>query len=168
MQAVIVSGDKDFYQLIAPHVSLLNPGRGGPAAVDSQWVDASNARERFGVAPDQVVDYLALVGDSSDNIPGVKGVGDKTARKLLETYGDLDTILAHASDVTGKRAREALLADADNARLSRELVTIRRNVPVRATIEDLCRAPMDVNRLETLYTELEFHTLAPRTRSALT
>jgi DNA polymerase-1 len=164
MQAVIVSGDKDFYQLIAPHVSLLNPGRGGPAAVDSQWVDASNARERFGVAPDQVVDYLALVGDSSDNIPGVKGVGDKTARKLLETYGDLDTILAHASDVTGKRAREALLADADNARLSRELVTIRRNVPVRATIEDLCRAPMDVNRLETLYTELEFHTLIPNVR----
>ncbi|HEU5171694.1 MAG TPA: hypothetical protein VFU46_14195, partial [Gemmatimonadales bacterium] len=72
LQAVIVSGDKDFYQLIGPGIALLNPGRGGPGAVEEQWVDESNASERFGIPPAQVVDYLALVGDSSDNVPGVK------------------------------------------------------------------------------------------------
>src|SRR6185295_16161523 len=96
VEAVIVSGDKDFYQLIEPGVFLLNPGRGGPAGVEETWVDESNASERLGVTPSQVVDYLALVGDSSDNIPGVKGVGEKGAQKLLAEYGNLDTILSRA------------------------------------------------------------------------
>ncbi len=81
--SVIVSGDKDFYQLIGPGIALLNPGRGGPAAVEETWVDESNASERLGVPPRQVVDYLSLVGDTSDNIPGVKGIGEKGAQKLL-------------------------------------------------------------------------------------
>src|SRR5207247_10010952 len=106
LQAVIVSGDKDFYQLIGEGVALLNPGRGGQAAVEEQWVDLSNASERLGVPPARVVDYLALVGDSSDNIPGVKGVGDKTALELIQAYGDLDGILARAAEIRGKRARE--------------------------------------------------------------
>jgi DNA polymerase-1 len=162
MQAVIVSGDKDFYQLIGPGVALLNPGRRGPAAVEEQWVDLSNAAERLGVPPEQVVDFLALVGDSSDNVPGVRGVGEKTARLLLEQYGDLDTILAHASDISGKRAREALTAEADNARLSRELVTIRRDVPVDVRIEELVAGEWDRDRLQQLYTDLEFHSLLPK------
>src|SRR3989454_989720 len=82
LQVVIVSGDKDFYQLIGPGIALLNPGRGGPAAVEEHWVDQTNASERLGVPPERVVDYLALVGDSSDNVPGVKGVGEKTALEL--------------------------------------------------------------------------------------
>ncbi len=84
VQVVIVSGDKDFYQLIGPRVALLNPGRGGPGAVEEIYVDESNAADRLGVPPGQVTDYLAMVGDSSDNVPGVKGIGDKGARKLLE------------------------------------------------------------------------------------
>src|SRR5207245_203872 len=83
VQVVVVSGDKDLYQLVRPGIALLNPGRGGPAAVEEHWVDATNAHERLGVPPERVVDYLALVGDSSDNVPGVKGVGEKTARELL-------------------------------------------------------------------------------------
>src|SRR5439155_27324295 len=83
LQAVIVSGDKDFYQLIGPRIVLLNPGRGGPAAVEEQWVDQANASERLGVPPERVVDYLALVGDSSDNVPGVKGIGEKTALEVV-------------------------------------------------------------------------------------
>src|SRR5439155_143447 len=86
LRAVIVSGDKDFYQLIGPRIALLNPGRRGPAAVEQQWVDESNAGERLGVPPERVVDYLALVGDTSDNVPGVKGVGEKTALELLKTF----------------------------------------------------------------------------------
>lgn len=99
LQAVIVSGDKDFHQLVAPGVALLNPGRGGPAGVDEQWVDESNGSERLGVLPSQVVDYLALVGDSSDNVPGVKGIGDKGAQKLLAEWGSLDAMLDRKSVV---------------------------------------------------------------------
>jgi len=162
LQTVIVSGDKDFYQLIGPHVALLNPGRGGPAAVEEQWVDPSNASERLGVPPERVVDYLALVGDSSDNIPGVKGVGEKTALELLSAHGDLDTILARAADLPGKRAREALLQHGDLARLSRELVTIRRDAPVTLDLDQLrVRAP-DTTRLAELFTELEFRSLIPK------
>ena len=80
INVVIVSGDKDFQQLVKPHVWLLNPGRGGPAGVEEQWVSVENGSDRLGISPVQVTDYLALVGDSSDNIPGVKGVGEKTAR----------------------------------------------------------------------------------------
>lgn len=161
-QAVIVSGDKDFYQLIRPGIALLNPGRGGQAAVEEQWVDETNASERLGVPPERVVDYLALVGDTSDNIPGVKGVGDKTAVQLLQTYGDLDTILARAADIPGKRPREALLQHADAARLSRQLVTLQRNVPVALDLDQLRLAPPDTGRLADLFTELEFKTLIPR------
>jgi DNA polymerase-1 len=156
LQAVIVSGDKDFYQLIAPGVALLNPGRGGAAAVEEQWVDESNASERLGVPPEHVVDYLALVGDSSDNVPGVKGVGEKTAVELLERFGDLDTVLARAAEIPGKRARDAVLRSTDDARLSRELVTIRRDVPIELDLEALRVKPPDTGRLRRLFAELEF------------
>src|SRR6185436_2095178 len=162
LQAVIVSGDKDFYQLIGPGIALLNPGRGGQAAVEEQWVDQSNASERLGVPPTQVVDFLALVGDTSDNIPGVKGVGDKTALQLLQTYGDLDTILTKAPEIPGKRPREALLANADNARLSRQLVTLKRDVPVELDLEQLRVRTPDSDTLAALFTELEFRTLIPK------
>jgi len=160
--AVIVSGDKDLYQLVGDGISLLNPGRGGRAAVEEQWVDSSNAAERLGVPPERVVDYLALVGDASDNVPGVKGIGEKTARQLIEQYGDLEAILAHAPEVPGKRAREALLAEADQARLSRTLVTVRRDVPVTLDLESLRVTPPDAARLRRLLTELEFHELLHR------
>ena len=162
LQAVIVSGDKDFYQLIGEGIALLNPGRGGQAAVEEQWVDPTNASERLGVPPEQVVDFLALVGDTSDNIPGVKGVGDKTAMQLLQTYGDLDTILARAPEIPGKRPREALLANAENARLSQQLVTLRRDVPVELDLEQLRVRPPDTENLAALFTELEFRTLIPK------
>ena len=160
VQAVIVSGDKDFYQLVGPRVALLNPGRGGPAAVEETWVDESNANERLGVPPSQVVDYLALVGDSSDNVPGVKGIGEKGAQKLLLEYGDLEAILAHASDVSAKRTREALLGQADNARLSRELVTIKRDVPIELDVARLTLQEPDQEAAVRILTELEFFSLA--------
>jgi DNA polymerase-1 len=162
MQAVIVSGDKDFYQLIAPGVVLLNPGRGGPAAVEELWVDESNASERLGVPPGQVIDFLALVGDNSDNIPGVKGIGEKGAQKLLAEYGTLDAILANAERVEPKRAREALLANADNARLSRELVSIHLDVPVSIGVHELRPRPADQAALTQLLTELEFFSLVKK------
>src|SRR5256714_4188836 len=157
LQVVIVSGDKDFYQLIGPGIALLNPGRGGPAAVDEVWVDELNAAERLGVPPRQVVDFLALVGDSSDNIPGVKGIGEKGAQKLLAEFGDLETMLARAGEVTAKRPREALLSQADNARLSRELVTIKRDVPVELDMDGLVLHEPDREAVIRILTELEFY-----------
>ena len=162
LRSVIVSGDKDFYQLIAADVVLLNPGRGGPAAVEETWVDESNAAERLGVPPRQVVDFLALVGDTSDNVPGVKGIGEKGAQKLLADYGDLENLLAHAPEVTAKRSREALLAQADNARLSRELVTIKRDVPVQLDVADLVLKEPDRDAAIRLLSELEFFSLVKR------
>ena len=107
---MIVSGDKDFYQLIAPGVALLNPGRGGPAGVEETWVDEIQRLRAARRDPSQVVDYLALVGDSSDNIPGVKGVGREgsaeAARRVWQPRDDP----VRAGEVTAKRTREALLA----------------------------------------------------------
>ena len=165
LQVVIVSGDKDFYQLIGPGIALLNPGRGGPAAVEEHWVDQTNASERLGVPPERVVDYLALVGDSSDNVPGVRGVGEKTALELLKTFGDLDAILANADRISGKRAREAVQQHADLARLSRELVTIKRDVPLPLDLDRLRVRPPEVAQLTELFTELEFRSLIPKLAS---
>ena len=162
VQVVIVSGDKDFYQLIGPGIALLNPGRGGPAGVEEQWVDERNAAERLGVPPAKVVDYLALVGDSSDNVPGVRGIGEKTAVQLIQELGDLDTILARADSVKAKRAREALLAEADRARLSRSLVTIRTDVPVAFDLEAAVARDPDTQALRKVLTRLEFHSLVNR------
>jgi len=162
LQTVIVSGDKDFYQLIAPRIALLNPGRGGPAAVDELWVDQSNASERLGVPPERVTDFLALVGDTSDNVPGVKGIGDKGAQKLLAEYGNLENLLAHAAEVPGKRPREALLAQADAARLSKELVTIQCDVPVEFDLDRLTMEEPDREAVVQLLSELEFYSLARR------
>ena len=160
VNVVIVSGDKDFQQLVRPGIWLLNPGRGGPASVEEQWVGMENASERLGVPPDRVTDYLALVGDSSDNVPGVKGIGDKTAAELVASYSSLDEILARASEITKKRPREALLEHGTLARLSKELVTIRQDLAVTLDLDAMRIREPDRSRLKDLYLELEFHTLA--------
>ena len=160
VNVVVVSGDKDFQQLVRPGVWLLNPGRGGPASVEEQWVSVENGSDRLGVPPALVTDFLALVGDSSDNIPGVRGIGEKTAQELVSTFGALENILAHAPEIPKKRPREALLEHADLARLSKRLVTIRDDIDVPLELERLRVSDPDSERLRTLFVELEFHTLA--------
>lgn len=157
---VIVSGDKDFQQLVRAGIWLLNPGRGGPAGVEEQWVSIENGAERLGVSPAHVTDYLALVGDSSDNIPGVKGVGDKTARDLVAEFGSLEAILAAAPTLTKKRPREALIEHAELARLSKELVTIKEDLPLTLSLEQMRVREPDTARLRQLFVELEFNSLA--------
>ena len=160
LNVVVVSGDKDFQQLVRPGIWLLNPGRGGPASVEEQWVGVENGSERLGVPPALVTDYLALVGDSSDNIPGVKGIGEKTAQELVSTYGTVENILAHAAELTKKRPREALLEQRDMALLSKELVTIRQDLPITLDLDAMRLPPPDYSRLRTLYVELEFNAFA--------
>jgi DNA polymerase-1 len=159
LEAVIVSGDKDFYQLIGDHICLLNPGRGGSAQVDEEWIDLGNAGDRLGVSPHHVVDYLALIGDSSDNIPGAKGIGPKTAIQLIEQFGGVEEILSNAEQVTNKRARESLIASAGDIRMSKTLVTIQDDLPIALDVEALRVREPDRDALRELFLELEFHTL---------
>ena len=159
LETVIVSGDKDFYQLVRDGVCLLNPGRGGPAAVEEEWVDVGNADERLGVPPERVTDYLGLIGDTSDNIPGVPGIGPKTAIKLIEEHGPMENILAHAEEIKGKRAREALQEHRENALLSKQLVTILTDLPTELDLDALVREEPDRERLRAILLDLEFHSL---------
>ena len=122
-EVCIVSTDKDLMQLVRPGVELLDTGK-------NRRVDAAAVEERFGVPPEKLLDVRSLVGDPSDNIPGVKGIGEKGAAKLILEFGDLDALLERAEEVKAKRAREGLLEHADDARLSRELSTLRADVPL--------------------------------------
>ena len=126
-------------------------------------MDEASAPKKFGVPPELVVDYLALVGDSSDNVPGAPGIGPKTALSLLQAYGSVEEILAHASDVSGKRARVSLLENADGVRLSKQLVTIRIDAPLGdLELEDLRPEQPDAARLRDLFVELEFRVLVEK------
>src|SRR5262245_54358561 len=120
----IVTGDKDFFQLVRNGIKVFNPKEEGT------WYDADGVTEKFGVPPGLVVDVLALMGDTIDNIKGVPGIGEKGARELIAQYGSLDALIEHAAEVKNKRYREGLLANVENARQSRELARIRTDVPV--------------------------------------
>ena len=166
LEAVIVSGDKDFYQLVGPGVHLMNPGRGGATGVAAEWVDEGNASQKFGVPPSQVADYLALVGDSSDNIPGAKGVGPKTALQLLEQHPSVEELLAHAADVKPARASKSLVENADAVRLSKRLVTIMTDLDVDLDLKALKVGHPNNEALRDIFVELEFRSLAEKYAAA--
>jgi len=160
VNVVVVSGDKDFAQLVRPGVWILNPWHGRPGATTEKWYDTDNVAERLGVPAERVVDFLALKGDSSDNVPGVKGIGDKSAVELINTYGPLENILAHVDEIALTRARNALKEYGANGVLSKELVTIREDLPVTLDLEALKVEPPDWARLRDLFVHLEFTTAA--------
>jgi len=149
----IVTGDKDFFQLVGNGISVFNPRDEGT------WYDAGGVAEKFGVRPDQVVDVLALMGDSIDNIKGVPGIGEKGARELISTHGSLEALLAAASTISNKRYREGLLTYADSARESRELAKIRVDVPVTFEPDALRYRGPSRERCFALFSSLGFRTL---------
>ncbi len=148
MDTLISTGDKDMAQLVNEHVHLID-------TMTDRYSDAAAVQEKFGVTPAQIIDYLTLVGDSSDNIPGVPKVGPKTAAKWLGQYGTLEELLAHADEIKGK-VGENLRASREQIPLSKELVTIRRDVPLEVSPEDLRRGEPDREALQRLYSEYEF------------
>src|SRR5688572_25746191 len=156
-KVIVVSGDKDLLQLVSDDVLVLNPGREGAGSV---MYDRKMVEEKFGVPPERVVDVLALVGDSVDNVPGVPGIGDKGARDLVKEYGTLEGVLASAEKVKRAAYREGLQQHAAEARLSKELVTLRRDVPVTLELEKLRRNEPDRAAANRIFTELEFVALA--------
>ncbi len=160
LEAVIVSGDKDFYQLVGPDIHLMNPGRGGSTGVAADWVTEENADEKFGIPPSQVVDYLALVGDSSDNIPGARGVGPKTALALLRQHGDIEALIANAEGLKPPRASKSLRENAEVVRLSKRLVTIMTDLDIELNLEALKVGEPNNEALRDIFVELEFRPLA--------
>ena len=152
-EVAIVTGDKDFFQLVRDGIKVYNPKEEGT------WFDAEGVKEKFGVAPQQVVDVLALMGDSIDNIKGVPGVGEKGARELIAAYGSLESLLARAPEVTQKRYREALLAHADSARQSRELARINTNVPVAIDLQSFRYRGASRERCFELFSRLGFRSI---------
>ena len=147
------------FQLVGDGVRVFNPRDEGT------WYDADGVREKFGVPPGQVVDVLALMGDAIDNIKGVPGIGDKGARELITTFGSLDALLERAGEVTQKKYREALTADADLARQSRELARIRRDAPVTFDIEAFRYRGPNRQACFELFGELGFRSLLERVRA---
>ncbi|HET9955194.1 MAG TPA: 5'-3' exonuclease H3TH domain-containing protein, partial [Polyangiaceae bacterium] len=149
LRVVIVAGDKDLMQLVGPDVIMYDTMR-------ERVFGVAEVEERFGVRISQVRDYLALTGDSSDNIPGVPSVGPKTAKELLVAYGDLDGIYRQVEQVQRKALRETLQANREQAFLSQRLVTLKDDCDIEFTRERFSRGPRDVGTLRTIYSELGF------------
>ncbi len=156
LDILIVSGDKDLLQLVGDGVRVLKPGR--DVTKDLKILDADGVRDYVGVRPDQVRDFLALVGDSSDNVPGVPGIGEKTAQRLLSEFGSLDALLEKIEHVTPDKLRERLKNFQDQALLSRELVKLVPP-PLEISLDEWRVQPPDSERLRALLEELEFRSL---------
>lgn len=146
----VITGDKDLMQLVSDRVEIFEP-------MKNVRYNPKEVQDKYGVAPNQLLDALALTGDSSDNVPGVSGIGLKTAAKLLGEHGDLEGVLkaAAAGKVKGKIG-QTLVSEAENARLSKQLITLKDDVPLGVTLEDLRYRGPDMNRLRELFTELQF------------
>jgi DNA polymerase-1 len=156
IKTYLVTGDKDFMQLVSPLVKIYSLRK-----VENQQeiLDAAGVQQKFGVPPERVIDVLALMGDSSDNVPGVPGIGEKTAVKLIQDYGDFDTVMAKAAEIKPKGVSEKIQTNAELARLSRELVTIHLDVPLPYAPAELMPRPRDPAHLTALFQHLEFSSL---------
>jgi DNA polymerase-1 len=154
-RVTIVSSDKDLMQLVGGGVEMLDP-------MKNRRIGLEEVAEKFGVAPDRVVDVQALAGDSIDNIPGAPGIGIKTAAALLAEFGDLDSLLARAAEIPQAKRRQTLIDFADQIRLSRELVRLKDDTPLGVGLDDLEVRPPDPNRLLGFLALMEFRTLSRR------
>ena len=155
LQTVIVSSDKDLMQLVRGNVTMLDP-------MKQRHIGPDEVVERFGVTPDKVVDVQALAGDSTDNVPGVPGIGIKTAAELINIYGDLETLLARAEEIKQPKRRENLINFATQARVSRQLVLLRDDAPVPMALDDLHLPERDMARLKDFLVAQDFKRLLVR------
>jgi DNA polymerase-1 len=151
-RTVIVSGDKDLMQLVDENVTMID-------TMKDKTYDVAAVKERFGVGPDKVVEILGLMGDTSDNIPGVPGIGPKTAQRLIEEYGSVETILQNAEKLKNVKLRESFRKYAEQARLSRQLALIRKDIEFDFDIQDAARKEPDKELLAQLFSEFEFSSL---------
>ncbi|MDZ7393431.1 MAG: DNA polymerase I [candidate division KSB1 bacterium] len=157
LETYVVSGDKDLMQLVSPAIKVYNPRRAGETV---EVLDEAAVEEKLGVPPARVIDYLALAGDTSDNVPGVPGIGPKGAAMLLKEFGDLESLLQRLGEVKRESLRKAIEEHRAELDLSRQLVTIDCNVGIEVPFEQLARREPDAPRLMRLFSELEFSSLA--------
>ena len=156
----IISSDKDLMQLVGSGILMRDP-------MKDRVIDRAEVEEKFGVGPERVVDVQSLAGDSVDNVPGAPGIGIKTAALLINEYGDLETLLARAGEIKQPKRREALMENADLIRISKQLVTLKRDTALDVTLDDLeVRAP-DGDRLMAFLTEMEFRSITRRVAEKL-
>ncbi|HUK56384.1 MAG TPA: DNA polymerase I [Nitrospiria bacterium] len=158
LDVTIVSGDKDMFQLISPRTCVYD-------TMKDRVYRAEDVRERFGVEPERVIDIMGLMGDSIDNIPGVPGIGEKTAVDLIRRFGSIENLLAHLDEIDKPKLRENLRAFSEQARLSRQLAEIKRDCPVELNLDRFQRAEPDAEAMTRLFLELEFGSLLKRVES---
>ena len=156
----IISSDKDLMQMIEPGIAMLD-------TMKNKRIGPDEVFEKFGVKPDKVIDVQSLAGDSTDNVPGVPGIGVKTAAELITTYGDLDTLLARAGEIKQPKRREKLIEFAEQARISRQLVTLKQDVPVEVALDTAGVADPDPAVLLGFLRAMEFNTLTKRVAEGL-
>src|SRR5436305_1738766 len=161
---MVVTGDRDAYQLVGDGVRIMTTSRG---ITDTRVYDRDGVVERYGIPPELIPDFIGLKGDTSDNIPGVPGIGDKTAAQLLQQFGSLEEVLAHVDDITGAKRKQNLTEHADDARISKELATARRDIEVDVDVlAEASRAP-DRSRLREAFRQFELREPLRRLEEAL-
>ncbi len=158
-EVTIISSDKDLMQLVTPNVSMYD-------SMKDKQIGIPDVIEKWGVPPEKMIDLQALTGDSTDNVPGIPGIGPKTAAQLLEEFGDLDQLLARAGEIKQQKRRENILQYAEQARISRQLVTLKKDTPIDVGIEDFSLEPQDGRKLIAFLKTMEFNSLIKRAAEA--
>src|ERR1039457_1734981 len=161
---MVVTGDRDAYQLVDDGVQIMTTSRGitNPRVYDRQGVI-----DRYGIPPELVPDFIGLKGDTSDNIPGVPGIGDKTAAELLQRFGSLETVLDSIDEISGAKRKQNLTEHADAARISKQLATAKRDIPLDLDVAEFVAAPPDRSRLREVFREFELRDPLRRLEEAL-
>src|SRR3954469_16517998 len=162
---MVVTGDRDAYQLADDgRVRIMTTSRG---ITDTRVYDRDGVVERYGVPPDLVPDFIGLKGDTSDNIPGVPGIGDKTAAQLLQQYGTLEGVLEHVDEISGAKRQQNLREHADLARISRQLATLKRDIDAGLDVAAVAGAEPDRSRLREVFMRFELRDPQGRSEEAL-
>ncbi|HKG04432.1 MAG TPA: 5'-3' exonuclease H3TH domain-containing protein, partial [Conexibacter sp.] len=161
---MVVTGDRDAYQLVTDGVRIMTTSRG---ITDTKVYDRQGVIDRYGIPPELVPDFIGLKGDTSDNIPGVPGIGDKTAAELLQRFGSLEGVLANVDQISGAKRKQNLTEHADAARMSKQLATIVRDVPIELDLEGEIDREPDRSRLREIFREWELRDPLRRLEEAL-
>jgi DNA polymerase-1 len=161
---MVVTGDRDAYQLVDNGVRIMTTSRG---ITDTRVYDREGVAERYGIPPELIPDFIGLKGDTSDNIPGVPGIGDKTAAELLQRFGSLEQVLEHVDEISGAKRKQNLIEHADAARVSKLLATVKRDIPVELDLAQFVAAPPDRSKLRDTFRQFELREPLRRLEEAL-
>jgi DNA polymerase-1 len=164
IQVMVVTGDRDAYQLVGDGIRIMTTSRG---VTDTRIYDREGVLDRYGIPPELVPDFIGLKGDTSDNIPGVPGIGDKTAAELLQRFGSLEAVLDHIDDISGAKRKQNLSEHAEEARISKQLATAKRDVPVEIDLTDYMAHEPDRSKLRDVFRQFELREPLRRLEEAL-